>query len=305
MTTKGCAYVGGEYVAPADARISIFDWGFLRSDATYDVAHVWRGRFFRLDDHLERFIRNMERLRLDCGKSRDEIRRVMHGCVRRSGLREAYVEVICTRGVPLAGSRDPRSAKNQFMAFAIPFVWIADPDKQQNGIDLVVSPRQRIPPDSVDPTIKNYHWLDLTQALFDAYDRDGETVVLGDGAGNVTEGPGFNVFAVHDNGGRKTLTTPDRGVLEGITRKTMIELGLAHGHEVVVGTLPVERLRTADEIFLSSTGGGAIAVSHLDGVAIGGREPGVYGPVTRQLQQAYWQLHEDPAYTEAVDYDAG
>lgn len=304
MTSKGCAWVGGQYVAPADARISIFDWGFLHSDATYDVAHVWHGRFFRLDDHLDRFFASMERLHLDCGRSRDEVRRVMHGCVRRAGLREAYVEVICTRGVPLAGSRDPRSAKNQFLAFAIPFVWIADPEKQRNGIDLVVSSRQRIPAASVDPRIKNYHWIDLTLGLYDAYERGAETVVLVDAEGNVTEGPGFNVFAVHDDGGRKVLTTPDRGVLEGISRRTLIELARGCGYEVVVGPLPVERLRGADEIFLSSTGGGAIAVSELDGVAIGGRAAGDFGPVTRVLQQAYWALHEDPAFTEAVDYDA-
>ena len=66
---QGCAFVDGAYVAPEDARISIFDWGFLHSDATYDVAHVWRGRFFRLDDHLDRFFASMRRLRLDPGLS--------------------------------------------------------------------------------------------------------------------------------------------------------------------------------------------------------------------------------------------
>ena len=141
---QGCAYVDGQYVAPEDAKISIFDWGFLHSDATYDVAHVWQGRFFRLDDHLDRFFASLQRLRLDPGKTRDEVRAVMHECVRRAGLRDAYVEVLCTRGRPAPGSRDPRTCRNRFMAFAIPFVWIADPDKQARGIDLVVSDAQRI-----------------------------------------------------------------------------------------------------------------------------------------------------------------
>ena len=295
---QGCAYVNGRFVAPEDAKISIFDWGFLHSDATYDVAHVWQGSFFRLGDHIDRFFASMDRLRLDPGRTRDEVREVMHECVRRSGLRDAYVEVLCTRGLPQPGSRDPRSCTNQFMAFAIPFVWIADPAKQARGINLVVSDVQRIAPASVDPRIKNYHWLDMVMALFQAYERGGESVVLVNAAGDVAEGPGFNVFALVDG----ELITPDSGVLEGISRRTMIELARAAGIPVRAAPLAVAALRRASEVFLSSTGGGAIGVSQLDGVPIGGRAAGEFGPVTRQLQAAYWALHDDPRHAEPVRY---
>lgn len=295
---QGCAYVDDRYVAPEDAKISIFDWGFLHSDATYDVAHVWQGSFFRLDDHLDRFFASMDRLRLNPGKSRDQVRAVMHECVRRAGLREAYVEVLCTRGMPQPGSRDPRTCTNRFMAFAIPFVWIADPQKQARGIDLIVSDVQRISPASVDPRVKNYHWLDMVMALFQAYERGGETVVLVDAAGHVAEGPGFNVFAVVDG----TLITPQAGVLEGVTRRTLLELARAAAIPVRIEALPVATLRRADEVFLSSTGGGAIGISSVDGVPVGGRAAGDFGPVTRRLQQAYWDLHADPRYIEPVNY---
>jgi branched-chain amino acid aminotransferase len=293
---QGCAYVDGRYVAPEDAKISIFDWGFLHSDATYDVAHVWQGRFFRLDDHLDRFEASLAALRMHPGVTRAQMREVMHECVRRAGLRDAYVEVLCTRGRPAPGSRDPRTCANRFIAFAIPFIWIADPDKQRQGIDVVVGDCQRIPAASVDPRIKNYHWLDFVMGLFQAYERGGETVVLLDAAGNVTEGPGFNVFAVF--GG--TLVTPGAGVLEGVSRRTVIELAQAAGMQVQVRALPVAELRRAGEVFLSSTGGGVIAVHKLDGVEIGGRPAGTFGPVTGRLQAAYWALHEDPRYTEPV-----
>jgi branched-chain amino acid aminotransferase len=299
MKMPGCAYVDGEFVAPEEAKVSIFDWGFLHSDATYDVAHVWQGRFFRLSDHVDRFFESMRRLRLDPGVTRDEVHRVMHECVRRAQLRDAYVEVLCTRGLPAPGSRDPRSCANRFMAFAIPFVWIADPDKQKHGIDLAVSGIQRIQPSSVDPRIKNYHWLDMVMALFAAYDAGRETALLVDAAGNVAEGPGFNVFAVAEGG---TLVTPDAGVLEGISRRTVIELARAAGMRVETRALPVAELRRANEIFLSSTGGGVIAVAKLDGVAIGARPPGEFGPVTALLQAAYWALHEDERYVEPVRY---
>ena len=297
---QGCAYVDGQYVAPEDAKISIFDWGFLHSDATYDVAHVWNGRFFRLDDHLDRFDASLKALRLDCGHTREQLRTVMHECVRRAGLREAYVEVLCTRGRPAPGSRDPRTCTNTFMAFAVPFVWIADPDKQRRGIDLIVGTPARIAASSVDPRIKNYHWLDFVMGLFEAYERGGETVVLTDGRGHVTEGPGFNVFAVFGQGPAARVVTAAQGVLEGISRRTAIELASAAGYAVEQRELGVDELRRADEVFLSSTGGGVIPVSHVDGVPVAGRAAGDFGPVSAQLQAAYWALHDDPRHVEAV-----
>jgi branched-chain amino acid aminotransferase len=293
---QGCAHVNGQFVPPEEARISIFDWGFLHSDATYDVAHVWEGRFFRLDDHLDRFFHSMDRLRLDCGRTRAEVKAIAHECVRRAGLRSAYVEVLCTRGLPAPGSRDPRTCTNQFMAFAIPFVWIAPPEAQQAGLNLIVTDLVRIPPSSVDPRIKNYHWLDMVQALFQAYERGGDTAVLCDSQGHIAEGPGFNVFAVHG----RTLVTPASGVLEGVSRKTVIEIARREGFAVEVGTLSRQGLVEADEVFLSSTGGGVIAVQRVDGRPLAATAGGDIGPVTRSLQAAYWALHDDPAYAEPV-----
>lgn len=295
---QGCAYVDGTFVAPEDAKISIFDWGFLHSDATYDVAHVWQGRFFRLDDHLARFEASLAALHLDPGLDRAGMREVMHECVRRAGLKDAYVEVLCTRGRPAPGSRDPRTCTNRFMAFAIPFVWIADPAKQRAGIDMIVGTPQRIPASSVDPRVKNYHWLDFVLGLFEAYGRGGETVVLTDGAGHLTEGPGFNVFVVKDG----VVATPAAGVLEGVSRRTVIELARAAGLPVQVRAVAVDELRGADEVFLSSTGGGVIPIHSVDGVPVAGRARGSFGPVSERLQAAYWALHDDPRYGEPVRY---
>jgi branched-chain amino acid aminotransferase len=224
----------------------------------------------------------------------------MHECVRRAGLREAYVEVLCTRGRPAPGSRDPRTCVNRFMAFAIPFVWIADPDKQRRGIDLFVGTPQRIPPSSVDPRIKNYHWMDFVTGLFQAYDHGAETVVLTDGQGHLTEGPGFNVFAVFGSGDDAQVVTPAAGVLEGVSRRTVLEMAREAGYAVQERALSVSELQGAQEIFLSSTGGGVIPIGLLNGVPVAGRTPGEFGPVSSRLQARYWALHEEPRYTEAV-----
>jgi branched-chain amino acid aminotransferase len=294
--SDGAAFIDGRFVPVAEARVPILDWGFLRSDATYDVAHVWRGGFFRLEDHLDRFARGMERLRMRVPYVRQEIREILMECVRLSGLRDAYVEVVCTRGVPPPGSRDPRDCENSLFAFAVPFVWIADAEKQERGLDAVIGCVRRIQPEAVDPTVKNYHWLDLVAGLYEAYDRGGETVILTDSEDNVVEGPGFNVFAVKDG----KISTPFRGVLEGITRRTVVELAAGHGIPLEARGVPAGEVREADEVFVTSTAGGIMPVTKVDGEPVGDGTP---GPVTLRLRDAYWELHRDPRFVTPVRYD--
>lgn len=291
----GAAFIEGEYLPVGEARLPLLDWGFIKSDCTYDVVGVWGGRFFRLDDHLDRFHTSMARLHLVCPYGRDEIAAVLNDCVRLAGLRDAYVEMITTRGLAPTGSRDPRDCKNRFYAFAIPYVWLVRPERQKVGINLTVASVQRTPPESLDPRIKNFQWGDMVAGLFEAYGKGGETTVLIDRDGNLTEGPGFNLFALI--GGR--LVTPRSGVLEGITRKTVIELAREAGWPVEFVSLPAADLARAEEVFLTSTAGGVIAVSRIDGRPVGDGRP---GPVSGRIRELYWAAHEDPKYTTPVNY---
>ena len=291
----GAAFVEGRFVPVGEARVPILDWGFLRSDATYDVAYVWQGSFFRLEDHLDRFERGMARLRMSLPYGRAEIREIVTECVRLSGLRDAYVEVVCTRGVPPPGSRDPLECESNLFAFVVSFVWIADPEQQERGLEATISRVQRIPPEAVDPTVKNYHWLDLTAGLYEAYDRGGETVLLVDREDNVVEGPGFNVFAV--KGSR--VSTPDRGVLEGITCKTVFELAAEKEISLEARKVPAGEVREANEVFITSTAGGIIPVTKVDGEPVGDGAP---GPFTRHMREAYWELHRDPRFATPIKY---
>jgi len=277
------------------AKISVLDYGFLHSDATYDTVHVWEGRFFRLDRHLDRFFGGMQRLRMTLDMSREEVSRILHNCVALSGHRAAYVEMICTRGGSPSFSRDPRDAVNRFMAFSIPFGSVANAEQLQRGLRIAISPVRRIPASSVDPAIKNYHWLDLVKGLFDAYDAGAETALVLDLDGNIAEGPGFYVFAV--SGGR--LFTPDRGVLPGITRQTVFDLAPLLQLAVEAAAMPPKFLAAADEVFITSTAGGIMPVTVIDDKAIG---TGRVGPVTKSLMDLYWQKHSDPAWSEPVAY---
>ncbi|WP_081087141.1 aminotransferase class IV [Burkholderia pseudomultivorans] len=292
----GAAYMNGRFVPIDDARVSVLDWGFLHSDVTYDTVHVWNGRFFRLDLHIARFRRSLARLRLNVPLSDDALRDILVECVRRAGLRNAYVEMLCTRGVSPTFSRDPRDAVNQFIAFAVPYGSVANARQLREGLHLhLVDDVRRIPPESVDPQIKNYHWLDLVAGLLKGYDAGAESVVLKCTDGSIAEGPGFNIFVVRD--GR--LSTPERGVLHGITRQTVFDLAGSMGIDARAARVDDTQLRDADEVFITSTAGGIMPVTRLDGVTIGDGQP---GPVTRRLFDAYWAKHEDPAWTLAVDY---
>ena len=293
--SQGVAFVRGQYLPIADASIPITDWGFLRSDATYDVVTVWEGAFFRIDAHLERFMRSCQRWRLAPGLTPEQITEILSQCVRLSGLRSSYVEMICTRGQPPWGSRDPRLAVNRFYAFAVPYVWIANAQQREAGLHLMVSDVQRIPATSVDPSAKNYHWNDLTMGLLGALDAGADSVLLVDAVGNVVEGPGFNVFCVSHG----VLVTPSAGMLEGVSRRTVIEIAQSLGLPLQLRALPADELRGADEVFLSTSGGGVLPVTMVDQRVIG---DGTVGAITRQLVQTYWAWHKDPAYSLAIDY---
>jgi branched-chain amino acid aminotransferase len=289
----GAAWIDGQYVPADEARIPVLDLGVTRSDCTYDVVHVWRGRFYRLGDHLDRFAASMARLRLDPGLDPARIEDILHGCVSRSGLREAYVSMTCTRGRLAPGSRDLRTARHRFYAYAVPFVWIVSPDAA--GASMWISEVTRIPPQSVDPVVKNYHWLDMEMALLDAYDHDAQLVVLRDASGAITEGPGFNVFARARGG----WLTPAAGTLRGITRRSVIELAAEAGDPVRECEVTADDLRGADEVLISSTAGGVMPVTSIDGKPVGDGQP---GPRTLALRAAYWARHEDPRYSAPVRY---
>ncbi|OJU88949.1 MAG: branched-chain amino acid transferase [Burkholderiales bacterium 66-5] len=293
---RGAAFVRDAYLPIDQASIPLTDWGFLRSDAAYDVVTVWDGAFFRLDDHLQRFRASCAHFRLRLDRPDAAVAQVLEHCVRLSGLRRAYVEMIVTRGQPPWGSRDPRQAVNQFYAFAVPYVWIADEEQRARGLHLQISGVTRIPSSSVDARAKNYHWHDLTSGLLGALDVGADTVVLGDGAGNVVEGPGFNVFAVGADG---TIVTPAQGVLEGITRRTVIEIAQTLGLPLQQRALSAAALRSAREAFISSSAGGILPVTRVDGQPLGDGQP---GPVTRRVLQAYWDWHADPRWCRRVDY---
>jgi branched-chain amino acid aminotransferase len=295
--SAGAAYIDSAIMPIGEARIPITDWGYRRSDVTYDVVSVWNGAFFRLNDHLRRFRASMTTFRLAPRETDAEIAAILHRLVGRSGLREAYVAMDCVRARPRPGMPyHPAAAGAYLIAFAIPYVWLMPQATIARGVHLSVSSTPRIPEACVDPRAKNFHWGDMTKSLFEAHDKGADNTVLLDLDGNVTEGPGFNVFAV-TNG---IVATPDRGVLEGITRLAAIELCGKLGLPCEVRKVSIAELRDADEIFITSTSGGVMGVTRLDGRILGNDRP---GPITENLRQSYWTFREQGWETTPVEYE--
>jgi len=295
--SKGAAWMDGEIVPVSDAKISVLDWGFTRSDCTYDVASVRNGAFFRLDDYLERFQASLAKVRIEVPQKTEEMRDIVHAIVGRSGLQDSYVALVASRGVPLVpGTRDPRQCGNHFFAWCIPYVHVIRPEIAARGAHLFVPENvRRIPPDSVDPTAKNYHWGDLTRGLFEALDAGFDTAVLLDHQGNVTEGPGFNVFSVKGN----SVRTPDTGVLEGITRRTVLELCSELGLDTEVRPIALSEFMESDEVFTATTGGGVAPVTRINDRVFSNDAP---GPETRRISQTYLSWFDRPEHRQPVTY---
>ncbi|RAL04166.1 aminotransferase class IV [Aspergillus ibericus CBS 121593] len=294
---KGIAWVEGQLVPLSEARIPLLDQGFLHSDLTYDVPSVWDGRFFRLDDHLARLELSCAKLRLKFPIPRDEIKQILIDMVSKSGIRDAFVELIVTRGMKSVRGAKPEDMVNNLYMFILPYQWVMGPDVQPVGGSAVIARTvRRAPPGAIDPTVKNLQWGDLTRGMLEASDRDAMYSFLTDGDAHLTEGPGFNIVLVKDG----ALYTPERGVLHGVTRKSVMDVANAFGIEVRLEAVPVELAYRCDEIFMCTTAGGIMPITELDGKPVNG---GQIGPITKKIWDGYWAMHYDPAYSFVITYD--
>ena len=293
----GMGFIDGSFMPVSDMRIPVTDMGFQLGDMCYDAIHVHKGSFFRLKDHLDRWEHSIAERRYNLlGYDRNQVAEVLHGCVARANLRESMVTFVATRGSPSTAHKDLRTCHNRFMVWALPYYAVLSKEEVASGCEIIIADTVRIPPEAVDPRVKNFGRLDFVRALFEAYDREAKYALLLDRDDNVTEGRGWNIFALR--GGM--LMSPDLGVLEGITRQTVVELSAKLNIDCRLTKMPAKTLREADEVFITSTAGGIMPVRSIDGRPVGDGAP---GPVTVRLKEMYWKLHDDPAYATPVRYE--
>jgi len=292
----GAGFANGRICALEETYVPVTDLGFNRADAVYDVVTVSRGRFFRLTDHQERCARSCEMMRLVNPYGLAEERRILNELVALTGLKDAYVWWGVTRGSMPSRPQDrldPTTFSNRFYAIVTPYISISNDAQKRNGIDIWISEDYiRIPPKAVDPRAKNFHGLDLALSLFEAGRHHADWSALTDGRGNLTESPGCNIFVIKDG----VAATPDVGCLEGITRQTAMELCAEIGIDCNMRQVKSEELKGADEAFITSSAGGVMPISRVNGVDLKG------GPVTPALHNLYWEKRWAGWHATPVDY---
>lgn len=294
---NGSAYTQDTYRPIEQGMVPITDAGFIHADAAYDVVSASAGYVFRMQDHIKRFTASCEKFSLVNPYSEQETVSILNNLVKLAGLKDAYIWWAVTRGELEGGDRVKAQYNNKFYAFVTPYMFIHGDEMRVRGTKVKISTDYiRIPPKAVDPTAKNFHWMDMKLSIFEAMQAGSEWSVLTDADGNLTEAPGCNVFLVKDD----VLKTPATGCLEGITRQTVFDLAAELNLGVDVATLPAQELIDADEAFLTSTAGGIMPVAFVNGRSLGGRNGP--GELTTQLHNLYWQKRWEGWLGDPIDY---
>jgi branched-chain amino acid aminotransferase len=281
-TMRGAAYINGEFLPAAEASVSIFDSGFIGGVAVFDTLACWQGGLFKLPRHRARFERSAQAAMIPLRCAGAELEAVIIETTRRSGLRDAYVQAIATRGrrpTPSMPSQEPT-----LIVYAIPYVWIQPREKAETGISVMIPSIRQWSAATIDPKIKNFNRMHTHLAKLEADRAGADDVVLLDDRGLLTESRGANLFVVR--GGR--LYTPQAGILEGITRETVFEIAAEQGIPAAERDLTPYDLYTAEEAFLCSTAGGIFPIIEADGRRLGDGAP---GPLTRHIKERYWERH--------------
>lgn len=280
-------WIDGAPVDAAAARVPVFDRGFLYGDSVYEVTRAFGGVAFALDDHLDRLERSAAGLLMKT-PPRQLIRRAVVDTLRESRLPDAYVRIIVTRG---AGeiALDPAAADEPRLIVIVRAPKPPPPEAYRDGVEVAIVGRTRyapgVPTSTVDPQVKSGNYLGSVMAVAEARKRGAYEAILCDNVGRITEGSSSNFFVV--KGGRVATPPLSVGLLEGITRKKVMQLMDENGiHWAEQPLWPID-LHQADEAFLTSSVRGVVPVVRADGQPIGDGKP---GPVTRRVLSLYEAL---------------
>lgn len=282
-------YVDGEYVGGHEARVSVFDHGFLYGDGVFEGLRVFDGSFFRPRDHLARLARSARAISLDLPLGQDELLAVLAQVVHRSGLKDAHVRPLVTRGFGAPGM-DPARAHQPSVVVAAYFF---PPLLGEDALRLVTSSVVRKAPRSIGAHIKSLNYLDAILAKQQANAVRMDDAIMLDGQGAVAECTSTNIFAVFEG----TLATPStRAALPGITRRTILELARERSIPHEERDIWPMDLYGADAVFITGSGAGVVAVGEIDGRELATEAH----PLFRELREAYLSATADSRFLVSV-----
>ena len=289
MSDEPILYINGDYVPLDKARVSPLDQGFLLGDGIFDVVSSWQGVIFKLDRHIDRFFDSLRAARLETRLTREQWRDAIIETTRQNELEDASIRFIVTRGVPQGVVADPRDIEPTEIVWAAPYIFLADQEKRARGVRLMISATRAFSPDTLDPRYKCLDRLASQLIRLEALEAGYDDAIWLDQHGYVAEAAASNVFMVKND----TIYTPAGGILRGITRETFIELAERAKIAVVEANITAFDLFAADEVFTTSTAGGALAVREIAGRPMPSPVP---GKITEKLDTLYWQMREAGEY---------
>jgi branched-chain amino acid aminotransferase len=288
-------YVNGRITSKAEAAVSVYDHGFLYGDGVFEGIRAYDGRVFRLEEHLDRLYASARQIMLPIPLDRDAMREAILQTVRATGLRDAYIRPIISRGPGDLGI-DPRKCPTPTVIIIVDAIQLYPKDAYERGLRMVTATVRRPAPDALNGRIKSLNYLNNILARIEANQAGVDEALMLTADGYVCECSADNVFVVTD--GAVWTPAPHLGLLQGVTRDVV--LGLARD----LGLPAVERIFTlydvygADECFLTGTGAEVGPVVEVDGRQIGTGRP---GPVTTRLVAAFRDLARrtgTPVYAE-------
>ncbi len=277
-------WIDGTYYDRASAKVSVFDHGLLYGDGVFEGIRVYNRRFFRLAQHVDRLYASAKGVWLEIPLAKAAMHRLLEEAAAKSGLEDAYIRLVVTRGVGDLGL-DPRKCAKPSIICIVDTIQLWSQDRYDKGLTALTAATPIHHRESLSPRIKSLNYLSHILAKVEGIAAGVDEVIMLDAQGYVAEASGMNLFAVA-NGTLKT-PPPYTGILRGVTRDAIIEL--ARDATYGVEEVPLNRydLYTADEMFLTGTAAEVVPVTKLDGRVIGTGKP---GPTTQELAKRFKAL---------------
>ncbi|CAG1009866.1 branched-chain amino acid aminotransferase [Myxococcaceae bacterium] len=287
-------WIDGKVVEGAEAKIPVNDHGLLYGDGLFEGIRVYGGRVFRLDLHLSRLAAGARALGIALPGGVGALRAIVLETARAFGASEAYVRLLVTRGEGPLGV-DPTTCPSPRILCIVDAIRLYPAEQLARGLDLVTVSLRRPPADVLDPRVKSLNYLNSVLAKLEAKRRGADEALILNLEGRVAEASVANVFVVRD--GRLATPPPADGALEGITRRSVLELAARLGFPAEERSLGRADLFAADEAFLTGTGARIVAIRSLDQAELASKPP---GPVTRSIDAAFSELVKEPAMGTAL-----
>ncbi len=278
------SYVNGRFVPKDEAMISVYDHGYLYGDGIFEGIRAYNGRIFRLDAHLDRMYDSAKYLMLEIPLRREELKEAVLETVRRSGLQDAYIRPVISRGVGDLGL-DPRKCKVATVVIIVDTIQLYPKEAYERGLRAITATTRKQRPDALSPQAKTLNYLNNIMARIEANQAGVDEAIMLTGDGYVCECTADNLFIVHAG---EVWTPPAYlGILKGITREAVLGLAREMSLPAVERVFTQHDLYTADECFLTGTGAEVGPLVEVDARRIGS---GVPGPISLRLVKAFRDL---------------